>query len=301
MKPDPSRRQPPAEIEFIPVRGHPKLPVEVVDRADVLTRMVGRSRQRPLFHQLVIVTAGEGMHEVDFDLIPLRRGSMIRVRPGQVQRFVPEPSVEATMLVWPEESHDASLQSQTWYPGSGVLTNWHLDEELCQRLLGWIAEIRGEQDRFTGAPAEAGLMVTLLRALLLRLSIELPESSPTMSTLPPAYVQFREIIEERLYSHPSVRALAHELGYSSRTVDRACQAVAGKTAKEVLDERTALEIRRLLTHSDRPVSRIGADLGFGDPSNFTKFVRRQLGRPPGEIRRDVLASAEDPPVLQPAR
>lgn len=266
------------------------MPVEVVERSDVLQRTVAIARHRPRFHQLVVVTSGEGAHEVDFDVIPLRRGSMLRVRPGQVQRFLQESEMEATMLVWPEESHDPSLQSQRWYPGSGALTSWELDDALCDRLLGWIDEIRAEQERFTGAPAQVELMVTLLRALLLRLSIELPESVPTASTLPRVYVDYREIIEECLHLHPSVRALARELGYSSRTIDRACHAVSGKTAKEVLDERTALEIRRRLTDTDRPVSRIGADLGFGDPSNFTKFVRRHLGRVPGEIRNDTLSS-----------
>lgn len=288
MGPGSASGQRPPEIAFLPVNGHPGLPVEVVERSEVLARTVGRERQRPLFHQLVLVTSGTGAHEVDFDVIPLRRGSMVRVRPGQVQRFVPEPAVEATMLVWPEESHDASLQSQTWYPGSGVRTSWELDEALCGRLLGWIDEIREEQGRFEGSPAQVSLMRTLLRALLLRLSIELPESTPTGTTLPPVYVEYRELIEQRFAAHRSVRVLAHELGYSPRTVDRACKAVSGKTAKEVLDERVALEIRRLLTYTDRPVSRIGAELGFDDPSNFTKFVRRQLGRSPIDIRSDAL-------------
>lgn len=279
--------QQPTEVVFAPVNGRRNLPVEVVERSDVLRRTAVRGLQRPRFHQLVIVTAGEGAHEVDFRVIPLRRGSMLRVWPGQVQRFLRDPAIEATMLVWPEESHDVTLQSQTWYPGCGVRTSWELDDRLTRRVLDWVEEIREEQDRFDASPARARLMLTLLRALLLRLSIELPDPSPSASTLPPVYVRYRELIEERLYSHPPVRSLAQELGYSSRTIDRACKTVSGKTAKEVLDERTALEIRRLLTYTDRPVSRIGADLGFADPSNFTKFVRRHLGRVPGEIRSEA--------------
>ena len=95
----------------------------------------------------------------------------------------------------------------------------------------------------------------------------------------------RQLLEERLTSHPSVVSLAAELGYSTRTLDRACQAAAGRTAKQLLDERISLEVRRLLTHTTRPISQIGAELGFDDPSNFSKFVRRQLGSSPRDVRQ----------------
>lgn len=83
---------------------------------------------------------------------------------------------------------------------------------------------------------------------------------------------------------PSVTELAHDLGYSTRTLDRACRQATGRTARQVLDERVGLEIRRLLTHTDRPVSQIAGDLGFDDSSNFSKFVRRQLGALPTQVR-----------------
>ena len=81
--------------------------------------------------------------------------------------------------------------------------------------------------------------------------------------------------------------MAEDLGYSTRTLDRACQRATGRTAKQVVDERISLEVRRLLTHTDLPVARIATDLGFDDASNFTKFVKRQLGLPPSEVRTQV--------------
>lgn len=104
-------------------------------------------------------------------------------------------------------------------------------------------------------------MQALLCALLMRLSIAVPTASATGSRLPPAYLDFRQIIEEQLYDRPTVVGLARELGYSTRTLDRACHEVVGRTARDVLDERIALEARRLLTHTERPLSRIGNEHG----------------------------------------
>lgn len=152
------------------------------------------------------------------------------------------------------------------------------------RILSSVEEFRYEQDRFDGSPRRVALLQALLSTLLLRIATEIPESTPDAGRLPQPYLDFRTFIERRLHERPAVVDIARELGYSSRTLDRACQQVTGKTAKQVADERVALEIRRLLTHTHESISRIGADFGFFDPSNFSKFVRRHLGGLPGEIR-----------------
>ncbi len=279
----------PIEIEFDPPRHRRGIPVEVVDRSGLLARITARqleSRQRAGFHQLVLCTAGHGTHDVDFESVELSVGTLLHVHPGQVQRFVPEPFFEAHVVVWPSQSHHADPESPAWYPGCEAPTRWQLEGELLAETLGWVEELRHEQDRFDGSPRRTELMRALLSALLLRVAIELPDAPRSVSRLSPPYLAFRELIEEQLYQRPKVVDLAREIGYSTRTLDRACQQVSGQTAKQVLDERIALEVRRLLTHTSQPVSRIAADLGFHDPSNFSKFVKRHLGDLPGRMRDD---------------
>lgn len=279
--------QPPIDIGYAPQRRHRLLPVEVLERGELLARIDARelaSRQRSGFHQLVVCTGGLGTHHVDFESVELSRGTLLRIHPGQVQQFETGSEAEATMVVWPIESHHADPTAPAWYPGDGSPTSWHVDAVLLARVLGWIEELRVEQARFTGDPRQIGLIKALLCTLLLRLAIEIPESTPTASNLPRPYLEFRELIEQRIYQRPTVVDLARDLGYSSRTLDRACQQAIGQTAKQVLDDRVALEVRRLLTHTSRPIAQIGTDFGFSDPSNFSKFVKRHLGRLPGYLR-----------------
>ena len=276
------------EIRYSPRRWTQLLPAEVVDRGELLSRIAGREladRQRADFHQLIVCTAGTGTHHVDFEPISLSAGTVLRIHPGQVQRFVPDNDLEALMILWPRESHHADPDGVEWYPGSNEATHWHLDDDLFKRLLVWVEEIQQEQERFNGSNRHISLMKALLCSLLLRLAAELPNSAPSVPHLPAPYLDFRRLIEERLYERPGITDLAHDLGYSSRTLDRACQLVTGQTAKQVLDERIALEIHRLLTHSDRSVAQVANEFGFGDPSNFSKFVKRHLGQLPRQIRQ----------------
>ncbi len=279
--------QRPIEIEFAPQGGKPGLPVEDLRRSTLLRRMASEeiaTRQRIGFHQLLLCISGSGTHMVDFEPIAFQPGTLLRIHPGQVQRFLPHEDFEAMMVVWPGESHHAEPNTPAWYPGSEIPTCWHLTTELHARVLGWIEGIANEQETFRDTPAHQSLLQSLLCGLLMRLAIEIPSSSPTCPRLPRVYLDFRQIIEQSLYKRPTVVSLARELGYSTRTLDRACQQASGQTARDILDDRVTLEVRRLLTHTDRPIARIGAELGFTDPSNFSKFVKRNLGQVPTAIR-----------------
>ena len=282
------RDEEPIDIGYEPQRRHRALPVEVVDRSSILARLSGvelaRRRERVGFHLLIVCTAGHGSHIVDFEPFELSPGTWLRVYPGQVQQLVPEPVFDAHMVVWPIAGHPADPEAPAWFPGCGAATCWRPDDEVLGTLLGSVKELRYEQERFDGSTRKRELLRALLSTLLLRVAIEIPESVPDAGRLPQPYLDFRAHIEGRLYERPAVVDLARDLGYSSRTLDRACQQVSGQTAKQVLDQRVALELRRLLTHTDWSVARIGAVFGFFDPSNFSKFVKRHLGGLPGDIR-----------------
>ena len=148
------------------------------------------------------------------------------------------PSSQAHIVVWPSESHHADPEAPAWYPGSDAPTRWQLEGDLLTRTLGSVGA-RREQDRFDGSPRRIELMRALLSALLLRVVIEVPDAPRSVSQLSQPYLALRAIIEERLYQRPRVADLAREIGYSTRTLDRACQQVSGQTAKQVLDERIA--------------------------------------------------------------
>ena len=51
------------------------------------------------------------------------------------------------------------------------------------------------------------------------------------------------------------------------------------SAKEFIDARVVLEAKRRLVHELTPVTLIARDLGFDDPSNFSKYFSQRVGQP----------------------
>ena len=80
------------------------------------------------------------------------------------------------------------------------------------------------------------------------------------------------------------RIVAARLGYSPRTLTRACLAATGRSAKQVIDDRVTLEAMRLLAVTDDPIADIGRRLGFPEPTNFGRFFARETGQSPGNFR-----------------
>jgi transcriptional regulator GlxA family with amidase domain len=99
--------------------------------------------------------------------------------------------------------------------------------------------------------------------------------------------RFREAVERDFATNHSVSAYADALGYSRRTLVRAVRAATGETPKGFIDKRVVLEAKRLLAHTDVPVGRVGAALGFPDAANFSKYFHQRTGLTPAMFRAEV--------------
>ena len=95
---------------------------------------------------------------------------------------------------------------------------------------------------------------------------------------------FRSTVEREFRRWHLVGPYARYLGYSPKTLDRACRAAAAMTAKRVIVERIVLEAKRLLAHSQLPVAAISVELGFDEATNFVKYFRRETGTTPHQFR-----------------
>lgn len=105
-----------------------------------------------------------------------------------------------------------------------------------------------------------------------------------IASLPGLYLELLDQLEEDPAWSRSVKERAQRLGYSERTLTRACLAATGRTAKEVIDDRIVLEARRLLCHDSSTIASVARALSFPESSNFTKFFRRTTGETPGTWR-----------------
>lgn len=113
------------------------------------------------------------------------------------------------------------------------------------------------------------------------------DAGATSSVDPVVIERFREYraaVDREFRRWHLVTPYARHIGCAAKSLNRACPAAGGTTAKRVIVDRIVLEARRSLAPSTDSVAAIGAGLGFDEPTNFVKFARRETGATPASFR-----------------
>ncbi|MFJ6726424.1 helix-turn-helix domain-containing protein [Streptomyces sp. NPDC091281] len=239
------------------------------------------------FHAITLISEGAGEHTADFVTHPCRPGTLLWLRPGQVQRFGTPGTMRGPHLIFtsafPVPVSPADRLLHEWY---GQVC-WQLGTgKEYEELAVLIGQIRGEFER-PDRETSSQILQLLLATLLLHIDRLPGRDDPTelSAETETVYSRFRAELERSYATTRRVEDYADSLGYSVKTLSRACLAATGKPAKHVIDARVVLEAQRLLAHTGEPVAAIARRLGFSEPTNFGSFFSRLAGTSPKAFRQ----------------
>ncbi|MFJ3957065.1 helix-turn-helix domain-containing protein [Arthrobacter sp. NPDC090010] len=248
--------------------------------------------QRPGFELLIAVGSGSATHEVDFNRYTVNAHDVLWVHTGQVQLWGDIRQIEGTVVMFnqdalPPETAELlrSLRTSTRNHWDGAA---HPEGPFSLLLAGLVKSTIPTAKGPVSRAREAATAHALSAALLL-LSCDEPNDEDQRAEPPEGFTWLIEEIERNFTAHRTVAWYAQRLGYSERTLNRFAQAHAGISTKEMIDQRTILEAKRLLVHEQSSITEIAARLGFDDPANFSKYFRHRAGTSPGRFRANSSA------------
>ncbi|MEV0400268.1 helix-turn-helix transcriptional regulator [Actinoallomurus sp. NPDC050550] len=262
--------------------------IEVVTLADISGRIPAHmlaSAHRADFHTLILITAGNGHHEIDFVPHPARPGTLLWIRPGQAHRFHLPGHLEGMVVLFtadfPPDLGGAGPRLSDWL-ASPFRPAAEPDLTAISATIDQIAA-----ERSAPIPAmSVALLRHLLAVLLLRIDrLPTEDVHRVGSATDELFDRFQAELERSYAITRSAEHYAARLGYTVKTLTRACVAATGHPAKHLIDARVVLEAKRLLAYTDNPIADIGRSLGFADPTNFGKFFTRHTGTTPGTFRQ----------------
>ncbi len=275
-----------------------QLDLEVFSVADLRLRAREQVRvtHRYEFHTVVCVTQGTCTQMVDFKSIACAPGSLLVVRAGQAHNYGPDEDWDGWNLLFRPEfvlpasktSHDLKLALDL----ERLPEHMALSGQELRKVTDLLQQMREDtlMDTLMGAQQED--VHTLLRhqlhTLLTRLSIlqgRRQTQAPRVSPASQRFQRFQQLVDQRFTQWHQVADYASQLGYTEKSLARAVAAAAGTTAKAFIAARINLEAKRLLVHLDLPVATIADRLGFDEPTNFSKFFKREVGCTPAEFRK----------------
>ncbi|HYN94743.1 MAG TPA: AraC family transcriptional regulator [Pilimelia sp.] len=233
--------------------------------------------------QLILVTAGHGTLAVDFVARRCRPGTLLWVRPGQVVGYGQQPGLDAILIGWAAELLATVVARAPALADPLGPSHWQLAGEDEDAIITEVSQLVVDCRRRPAGDLAGELLRHQLAVLLLRVALLTPDAG-AVSTGGSTFVRFRQEVERAYRSTRRVEDYATRLGCSVRTLTRSSLAATGRSAKQVVDDRAALEARRLLACTDLPVAEVGQRLGFPEPTNFGRFFHREVGCSPGAFR-----------------
>lgn len=99
--------------------------------------------------------------------------------------------------------------------------------------------------------------------------------------------RFRQLVEAQFREHWPVARYAQALAITPDRLHDLCLRSVGRPPLVLIHQRVVVEACRLLAGTDLAVERIGAELGFGSASHFSRFFRRWAEVPPRAWREQV--------------
>ncbi|MDN0198516.1 AraC family transcriptional regulator [Streptomyces sp. S.PNR 29] len=242
------------------------------------------------FHVVMLFSDGPVRHMIDFAEYEATAGDLLWIRPGQVHRFARDSEYRGTVLTMQPGFLPRATVEATGLYRYDLPPLLHPDAAQRKGLQAALAQLRREYEDTSTLPLSLHTAVLRhsLTAFLLRLA-HLAASSAAQAAGRPGttFTLFRDAVEEGFATNHSVSAYADALGYSRRTLVRAVRAATGETPKAFIDKRVVLEAKRLLAHTDMPIGRVGAAVGFPDAANFSKFFHQHTDMTPAAFRAEL--------------
>lgn len=280
----PVRYQPPGgyglEVEVkeaVVEAGRPSVPfLGVPERAD--------------FHVFIYVTSGTLRHWIDLEATHGKAGSVVTVRPGQVQQWELKGRWRGWLVLFrPEfvrtrpDRRELSLAAML----DALPSHIALSRSAQQAVRDVISRMASDAQRTTARSELNALLRSQLEELILRLRlahIGVHSEALRESEIDGRFRRFRTAVEKHHAQIHDVATYARLLGCAEKTLSRASHHGSGLPAKAFISNRVTLEAKRLLAHTDLPVANVAVMLGFDEPTNFGKFFRRMAGCTPGVFR-----------------
>lgn len=266
----------------------------------------GGRPHRLAFHDILLITRGEGRLVLDVETHEVAPGTVFFSRPLEARRWdVPEP-VEGACVFFVEEFvgltfTDPRFLDRFAYFGAhrptGALV---LDRPERREYLDRFAAMQREIEILEADSPDAlravlyDFLVQLNRFYLARHPARHPDHpgagpSEALSDPPPRgpVERFVQQVEKDYRDRHRVSDYAAQLGLTPGHLNALCREVLHTSAGAWLRARRVLEAQRLLLYTDLTAAEIGHRLGFDDPSYFSRFFRRETGRSPTVFRRET--------------
>jgi AraC-like DNA-binding protein len=248
------------------------------------------------FYSVIWSFSATGKHIIDFHEYAIVPRSIFFVSPWQVHQVITDPGPKGLVILFtPEFLQKNSIREDfisnlRLFRDSDETPPLPLNETASSKLLGYADAMNNAFESSDEMKYETiGAYLKLFLIECNGLCSLFPDSNTQSIEVGRTLVQrFKTLVEQHFPEWHQVQDYAKELNVSPGYLNEVISSSIHKPAKEYIQNRLILEARRLSLFTSKSVKEIGYELGFNDPSHFSKFFRTFTGNSLQEFRETHL-------------
>lgn len=256
--------------------------------------------RHPGISQLLLIADGQARVTLDGVEVALTTPSLAVIPSDSVHAFTFSPETKGWVLSIANgllQDNRSGLLPLIMDPSAlrpGIIAM--ADDMPSFRRLHWLMTDIAE--RMMHPLANPSGMIPMLVAMILAVVQEArrhdrPLSGPSSRRLG-LVRQFLPLVEAHYREQWAIGDYADRLGVTAASLTRACRAIENKAPGDIILDRLFLEATRYLSYTAATSSQISHQLGFADPTYFSRFFKKRAGMSTTQFRKTLHACAPMP-------
>ncbi|WP_375753611.1 helix-turn-helix domain-containing protein [Vibrio sp. HN007] len=236
------------------------------------------------FDALIFIQQGTGRHHIDYKVYHYQPGTVISVAKYQVHYFDNNPELEGCVVIFNDQVFSTGKDDLVQDRIRQAMDSINCMTLECSDYQSYIDTLKQELPRKGLISRE--VIRSLLRALLLNTLVKYYDSLEHHSSQDSRHFRrLKYVLENHFHQTHKAADYANMIGVCSKSLNLISKKHTGKTAKQLIDDRVLLELKRRLAFSQDSIYDISLQLGFKEATNMTKFFRRHTDVTPKEFRQ----------------
>lgn len=250
-------------------------------------------RHRHSYYEILLFDKAGGSAMIDFEEYPVEAENIHFISPGQVHALNRNKHTDGYLVTFTKDFmalNGGNLNILNDFPAFNKTAVPVLQASPTDfgSILGLVKFMEQEVKQI--AHYKEGLLAAYIQALLIKckaLVIDTVDYRRNDESAQQLIQRFNQLLEKQFTKFHKVNEYADQLGLTPNHLSDSLKKISGKTAGELIHQRIILEAKRLLLHSSSATKEIAYQLGFNDPSYFSRFFKSHTGASPESFRKEV--------------
>jgi len=245
------------------------------------------------FYQFLFFNIASGTHLIDDKEHEVKNKTIHFVSPNHVHHLRLKSGASGFVCMFKEELFFAHNESNKFLEEIDLFSNWNTNpvlqveaddfEDLHTLILSLKKEFEGQKMRRTE------LILMWLKIFLIHSSrIGGGKKDVEVSRKRKTIEGFLGLVDEFYSENLPVSFYAEKLNITTTYLSRLVNEVYDKSVSEFINERVVLEAKRIIRLSSKSIKEISFELGFEDPSYFSRFFKKHVHLTPVQYRKELL-------------